>query len=477
MRLLPTSTRFPRQCAGNVFSFILITSLLWIPSTAVATEFDQCARGIGDKFTQTAHVHLSIDGPDLGQYADGVIAILVNRHLWQGHAQDVFVNPYDEALCSAALGDRANMTLSITQSELEQLISELNRSRPSESPAVAALQPTVTGNFPYFTLRIFYATNRKDTGSANPKERFVGDRGEKVSFGAVHVTIPKDHRMGELETPSILRLDFYEDPVRHITLQSLQPLDQDSWRRELQMRAIGFGQPGVLLFIHGYNVVFSDAAIRTAQLAYDLAFQGPALFFSWPSSGELTPYTVDEQMAEWSISHMKAVLADLANLGQGVPVYVIAHSMGNRVLMRAFKDLLDEDLRRRHTFREVVLTAPDIDAEVFKKQIAPTLLSGLVPHVTLYASSNDVALAASRKVHGGYVRLGESGPDLTVVSGMDTVDASHVKTDFLGHSYFADNSTVMADLFYLIRKRLKPGERFALEPVRSPVGDYWRFKR
>jgi esterase/lipase superfamily enzyme len=185
---------------------------------------------------------------------------------------------------------------------------------------------------------------------------------------------------------------------------------------------------------------------------------------------------VDEEMAEWSMSDMKAVLAELSSLGPSVPIFVIAHSMGNRVLMRAYNDLLNDDLKKRRAFKEIILTAPDIDADVFKKQIAPTLLGGSVPHVTLYASSNDRALVASRKLHGGYVRLGESGSEITVLTGMDTVDASHVKTDFLGHSYYGDSNTVMSDLFYLIRERLKPDERFALEQVRSPLGNYWQFK-
>jgi esterase/lipase superfamily enzyme len=37
--------------------------------------------------------------------------------------------------------------------------------------------------------------------------------------------------------------------------------------------------------VHGYNVSFDDAALRTAQLAYDLTFDCPAAFFSWPSKG------------------------------------------------------------------------------------------------------------------------------------------------------------------------------------------------
>ena len=98
--------------------------------------------------------------------------------------------------------------------------------------------------------------------------------------------------------------------------------------------------------------------------------------------------------------------------------------------------------------------------------------------MTLYASSNDMALAASRNLHGGYRRLGESGNDIVVMRDLDTVDASSVSTEFLGHSYFGDSSTVMSDLVYVIQKSLTPQERsrFALEPVRAAIGNYWRFK-
>ena len=49
------------------------------------------------------------------------------------------------------------------------------------------------------------------------------------------------------------------------------------------------------LFIHGYNVTFEGAARRTAQMAYDLGFNGAAVFYSWPSQGTPTAYTIDEQ--------------------------------------------------------------------------------------------------------------------------------------------------------------------------------------
>lgn len=71
---------------------------------------------------------------------------------------------------------------------------------------------------------------------------------------------------------------------------------------------------------------------------------------------------------------MKAVLASLATIAPGTRVYVVAHSMGNRVLTRGFKALLDEDFDKGRAFKEIVLAAPDIDANVFKRDIAPGIL-------------------------------------------------------------------------------------------------------
>lgn len=471
---------------------IMLTVLLWlgIVGGGYAGEYDLCARGIGSTLTQTAHVKIYIDGPDLGEHTNFVLRTLVKHQLWGGKAEEVFTETYSAGQCGD-FGRMSKIGSSVTLSDLEQLAAELERGLRDESPTMARLLNLASfesiglqrggpkipkGEIPFYTVRVLYTTNRNQNESRVPDEQFGLKRGNDLLFGAVNVTIPLEHHMGQLETPSILMLRWRKDPYKHIMLQSVEVTNRETWRQELQRRAVPLGKPGVLLFIHGYNVSFAGAAMRTAQLAYDLGFAGAAVFFSWPSRGELIPYTSDEQEAEWSVHDMKTVLRELASLGPDVPVYVIAHSMGNRVLTRALKELVAQDRIQLSAFKEVALTAPDIDADVFKREIAPAVL-GVGPRVTLYASSNDVALMASRKLHGGYRRLGESDPEVLVMKDMDTVDASNIKTDFMGHSYFGDSGTVMADLFYLIRQRLKPSERFALEPVRSTGGDYWRFKQ
>jgi esterase/lipase superfamily enzyme len=93
--------------------------------------------------------------------------------------------------------------------------------------------------------------------------------------------------------------------------------------------------------------------------------------------------------------------------------------MGNRALTRAVASLLTDKPIIRSRLKEVILAAPDIDAEVFKRDIVPALTKTDSP-VTLYASSEDLALAASKKVHG-YPRAGDSGQGLVVVPGIETI--------------------------------------------------------
>jgi esterase/lipase superfamily enzyme len=481
-----------------------LASLAAAPAWVAAAEFDLCVRGTGIGVNRIARLTLDVSGANVAAFAPRLGAVLANQRFWNNEAEEVFGAPYDPEVCGEAVAQALRIQITLTEAQAQALrtgpasaqapaATSSTRSMTATPPGAAtptARPPTsgtvgadgvvrdAQGNIQYHVVRVHYATNRKETSPFAPADtRFGGERGT-LSFGVAHVTVPKVHRVGMLESPSIFRMEFSADPTKHLILASVTALSQDAWRAEIAKRATTLGNAGILVFIHGYNVPFADAARRAGQLSFDLGFAGPTVLFSWPSRGGLMDYTVDEQAAEWSVPDMKDVLGSLATIAPGTPVYVIAHSMGNRVLTRGFKALLTEDPGKRSAFRQIVLAAPDIDADVFRREIGPAIL-GKGPRVTLYASSNDKALVASRKVHGGYKRLGESGDGIVVMSDMDTVDASNVSTEFLGHSYFGDSTTVMSDLIYVIQKSLPPQERarFALEPVRAAIGQYWRFKK
>ncbi len=301
--------------------------------------------------------------------------------------------------------------------------------------------------------------------------RYYGNHRGSLAFGSCDVSIPETHERGELESPSVFRLEFAEKPHRHVVLLDVEPLGRDGFLQACRGRVERSARREALVFVHGYNVTFEDAARRTAQLAYDLEFDGAPLFFSWPSQGGLLQYAVDETNAVWTVPHLKEFLLTVARQTGAEAVHLVAHSMGNRALTSALQQLSYELGEESSVFHEVVLTAPDIDAEVFRRDIAPAIVK-TARRVTLYASSKDEALALSKRVHG-YPRAGDSGRDLVVVPGIDTIDVSAVDTSLLGHSYYGDNHTVIADLATLLLERRPPPERPWLKAMDEGARRWW----
>ncbi|MFH1268329.1 MAG: alpha/beta hydrolase, partial [Planctomycetota bacterium] len=263
-----------------------------------------------------------------------------------------------------------------------------------------------------------------------PNRTYGNQRGE-MEMGTCEVSIPRGHEVGEVERPSVFRFEFREDPRRHVVLLAVEEQAADAFFADLQARVEASQKKEAFVFVHGYNVTFDEAAQRTAQLAHDLKFDGAPIFFSWPSQGEVLQYAVDETNIVWAVPHLKEFLAGIAKRSNAEAVHVIAHSMGNRALTSALEMLSRERRSELPLFREVVLAAPDIDAEVFRRDIVPAIVP-TADRVTLYASSNDEALKLSKTIHG-YRRAGDSGSQLLVVPGVDTIDVSTVDTSLLGH--------------------------------------------
>jgi esterase/lipase superfamily enzyme len=242
-----------------------------------------------------------------------------------------------------------------------------------------------------------------------------------------------------------MRLEFHFDPRKHVMLHRVRPLPQADMFASLAAAVKGVDSHELFVFVHGYNVSFEDAARRTAQIAFDLNLRIVPVMYSWPSQASPAPwaYTADEASIEKTLPNLRSFLERVAAQSGATRIHLIAHSMGSRGLMRALEQIAQAP--RPAVFHNVILAAPDIDRDVFIEQIAPRLRRSS-QRVTLYASANDEALQASRKIHGA-PRLGEAGTRLTVLRGVETIDASKVDGDWLGHSYVATNKQILDDLF------------------------------
>lgn len=325
----------------------------------------------------------------------------------------------------------------------------------------------------YLIVPVWYATDREDTKSADPGKRYSGNRG-KLEFGRVEVSIPDNglHKRGKLEKPRWFRLEFREDPEKHIVLLSLEQLNADAWKDELKQKVAACSKRDLLLFIHGYNVDFETAARRAAQFAHDLEFQGLAVLYSWPSEAATFKYTIDEDNAQWSVDDFEGVLKTLMTELGADRVHAVAHSMGNRVLTEGIRRMdvaaLPADAAK---LRDVVFAAPDINADTFRK--FANRFSNRAERFTLYVSDSDKALGASQKAHK-YPRAGDSGDGVVLCAGLETIDASAVDQSFLGHSYFCENRVILQDMFNLIMEGQAAGKpRFGLKEQQTAEGTYW----
>ncbi|MBD5781788.1 alpha/beta hydrolase [Pelagicoccus sp. NFK12] len=114
------------------------------------------------------------------------------------------------------------------------------------------------------------------------------------------------------------------------------------------------------VFVHGYNVSFKDAARRTALTHHDLNFDGGPIFFSRPSQGEipLTSYPHDETNANWTYSHLKEFLLQVADDTEAEKLSLIAHSTGTRGLSNAVASAMQE---RPDPIKRFVETASIVD--------------------------------------------------------------------------------------------------------------------
>jgi esterase/lipase superfamily enzyme len=336
---------------------------------------------------------------------------------------------------------------------------------PPRTAALAA--PPPPGK--YKVVDVLYATDRLRNTESGGLVGFGGGRSKAIEYGTCEVSIPNTHHEGELESPGLL--EFHEDPEKHVVLLAVQPATHDAFIGDLAARVAASPGRTALVFVHGYNVTFEDAARRTAQIAFDIHFGGVPMFFSWPSLGETLAYPVDMTNADWAQFDLKAFLIDIADHSGADNIVLIAHSMGNRVLATALIEAAEARPGFAARVREVVLAAPDIDADMFRRDLAPRVIAA-THGTTLYASSTDAALQVSHR-YNGEARAGDVAAGPIVVDGMDTIDVSAVDPGPLGHSYIGDSPSVLDDVAKIVDQGMRAGVRLGV-PVSGPDGTYWR---
>lgn len=324
-------------------------------------------------------------------------------------------------------------------------------------------------------VEVFFGTNRNRMEAKNMDDRFGKEQADGLTVGFCKVSIPKEHKQGRMERPlRIWKFEFPEWRTDHIALMNIEEVEEDQLFSRIDEKIEKSEKKDILIFVHGFNTTFVEAARRTAQIAFDIPFQGATGFFSWPSTGKGKSYMADEDKAEASAPDFSAFLKKILCGTKVKRLHIIAHSMGSRVLTFSLKDLShDADFRKRsHIIQQIILGAPDIDQLTFKKTLLPAFKT-IGAGRTLYSSEKDFPIGLSETARGGRPRLGDAGKSIFVEEGLDTIEASAVPTKD-SHGYLFNTKEVLTDIFYLIAHGHGPLER-RLVAVEKGALKYWHF--
>jgi esterase/lipase superfamily enzyme len=183
-------------------------------------------------------------------------------------------------------------------------------------------------------------------------------------------------------------------------------------------------------------------------------------------------YVYDENSAEFSIAGFRQLIALLQGKTHVSTIHVIAHSMGNRIVLGPFREGTAGIAAK--SLGELVLAAPDVDRDVFQEEAANIVgFKG----ITLYASSKDWALKASETL-AGYPRAGQViGTPAVILPSIETIDASLLGQDLLGlnHDTFAASAALCDIGRLLVGVPQAPNLRTPV--IRSMPGPplYWKY--
>lgn len=299
---------------------------------------------------------------------------------------------------------------------------------------------------------LLVATTRRR--SASEAILFTGERGPETAFSSITVSVPPNHREGEIEWPT----GAPGDPASAFVTTDVTRLDRGGFAAAVRGRVVRSGGRA-LVFVHGFNNRFDDAVYRFAQIAHDTGAPVAPILFTWPSRGQLLAYPYDRESANYSRDALEALLQRLVDEPAVREVAVLAHSMGNWVALEALRQIAIRRGQVPAKIRDVMLAAPDVDVDVARTQI--DAMGERRPRFTLFVSQDDEALTLSKFLWGSTARLGSIDPrrepyrTALLRARIEVVDLTSLESlDGLNHSKFAQAPQVVQ----FIGRRLSRGQ-------------------
>lgn len=322
------------------------------------------------------------------------------------------------------------------------------------------------------TVEVFFGTNRAEAGEG-PRDTHSNDRGS-LAYGRMEITVPRNRAPGSIPRPAALDPRGARNGV-HIVISNAQRFEGEGFGGALNNALDGEAEteraPAMFVFVHGHAVSFDKAARQTAQLAVDLDMRDGATFYSWPNGESVGAYQVSQNNVRLSARHFTRFLTTVLEEAGDSEVHVIAHSMGNRLLLEALEQLSYQvEADSDPLFGQLIWASPDVDAEYFATVIEE--LAHLSAGMTAYTSSRDRALQLSKALGGNHPRAGQSAPLPQIAEVVTAVDTSDLS---IGIGHFDFTHGALNDLRAIVWLSLPPEGRCILDRRDLPEDNqFWR---
>ncbi|QCO55084.1 alpha/beta fold hydrolase [Pseudorhodobacter turbinis] len=331
----------------------------------------------------------------------------------------------------------------------------------AQRPGPEALTPVHANEAALRQVTIKVATTRMfepATGS------YSDARAPALSYESFTVSIPPTHKATRIELPTTT-----PDPLTSFAVTERRKLP------DLGLSTRAGGKHDIMIFVHGYNYSFAESLFRLAQVATDGELTETPVLFAWPSAATVVGYIADKDAATYSRDDLVALLTDVAtdpNIGE---ITLFGHSMGGWLVAEALRQLrLSGQDKVIDRLANVVLAAPDIDLDVFHRQLRT--IGPLTPPMTLLVSADDRALRLAEWLAGSRARLGTTDTNdpkvqsLAAAHGLLVIDISKVDAlDPSNHNRFAGLMTVLPRAPSSTLASLRHAGAFILEPISATL--------
>lgn len=298
------------------------------------------------------------------------------------------------------------------------------------------------------SVNVLVVTSRqfKGKGFGCTDDYFGSSMDNNFRVGVCRVNVPRNHGTGDLT--------FTKDH-RESSNDNFKILGQKELNLAMLIDYLKKSKRSPLIFVHGFNVKHEEAVLRASQITYDLKYQGPVVLFSWPAgAGDgfmddkfiQRTYTTNLKSAQNNVGLFKLFVSKL--IENHIVPNIVVHSMGHQVALPALfalgKDGQMQPTNKGMPLGEIILNAPDFDADLFVKNV--DVIKKLSRRVTLYCSYNDKAMFASETLNSSK-RLG----GCTFMDDVDSINVSLIdnSTFSLNHGYYASRP-ILTDVFQVL---------------------------